>query len=72
MQGDSITEWKGRTLLLGGLLGAVTGLGVAFLLVRRAEKRAEPVKLSTGEGIRLGLILLGLLRQVSELGEGSD
>jgi hypothetical protein len=62
-------SWKSRTLFMGGLLGALTGVGVAFLLVRRAESRASQLEIGPGEGIRLGLLLLGLLRQVSELGE---
>lgn len=71
--GTEVTEaegnWKSRTLLMGGFLGALTGLGVAYLLVRRAESRATQLEIGPGEGIRLGLLLLGLLRQVSELGE---
>lgn len=71
--GTEITEsdgsWKRKTLLVGGVLGALTGVGVAYLLVRRAEARATELEIGPGEGIRLGLLLLGLLRQVSELGE---
>jgi hypothetical protein len=62
-------NWKSRTLIVGGVLGAITGVGVAYLLVRRAEAQAKELEIGPGEGIRLGLLLLGLLRQVSELGE---
>jgi hypothetical protein len=63
-------SWKGRVILAGGLFGALFGLGMAYLLTQRAERQGGELKLGTGEGIRLGLLLLGLLKQVSELGGG--
>ena len=62
-------NWKGRVLLIGGVAGALTGVVAAYLLVRRAEEKGVEPKLEAGEGIRLGLLLLGLLRQVSVLTE---
>lgn len=62
-------NWKGRVLLIGGVAGALTGVMAAYLLVRRAEEKGVEPKLEAGEGIRLGLLLLGLLRQVSVLTE---
>jgi len=59
-------NWKSRTLILGGLIGALTGLGMAILLVRRAEQQGERLKLGTGEGMKIGMTLLGLLRQISK------
>lgn len=61
-------SWKTRTLLIGAVLGALAGLGVAFALVERAEQRGEPIALNTGEGIRLGMGVLGLIRQLGQLG----
>lgn len=61
-------NWKTRTLVIGAVLGALTGLGVAFAMVQRAEERGEPVALNTGEGIRLGMGVLGLLRQIGQIG----
>ncbi len=57
----------GRTLLLGSLIGAVTGMGVAYLIAQRAERQGGEVSLSPGEGLRLGLLVLGMLRQVADL-----
>ncbi len=59
--------WRSKTLLIGGLLGALTGIGIAMLLVKRAERQGGEMKLSTGEGMRLGLLILGMLRQVADL-----
>ncbi|HLB64533.1 MAG TPA: hypothetical protein VJJ46_06800 [Anaerolineales bacterium] len=65
-------NWKARTLLVGSLLGAFAGAAAAYLLVRRSETSGEPPRLGTGESLRLGLLVLGLLRQVSQLGEGEE
>lgn len=61
-------NWRTRTMLLGGLLGAMTGLAAAYILIQRSEDGEQPPKIGPGEGVRLGLLLLGLLRQVTELG----
>ena len=59
-------------MLLGGVLGALTGVVAAYLLIRRSEDGEQPPKIGAGEGVRLGLLLLGLLRQVTELGSQSE
>jgi hypothetical protein len=60
-------QWKSRTLLAGGLIGAITGMGIAYLLVQRADRQGGEMRLSSGEGLRLGLLVLGMLRQVADL-----
>ncbi len=64
------TSWAGQVLIIGAVVGALTGLAGAYLLIQRAKKRAEPPNLNASEGIRLGLLVFGLLRQVSLLGSG--
>jgi glucokinase len=66
------TSWTGQVLAIGAVVGALTGLGAAYLLIQRAKKRAEAPKLNASEGIKLGLIVFGLLRQVAMLGSGDD
>lgn len=68
MENDS--RQRATTLLVGGAVGALTGLAAAYLILRRAEQQKTPVRLEPGEGLRLGLLVLGLLRQVAALGEG--
>ena len=62
------TSWTGKVLVIGAVVGVLTGLGAAYLLIQRAKKRAEPPNLNAGEGIKLGLLVFGLLRQVALLG----
>jgi len=66
---EAMDNWKPMTLLVGGVLGALTGLAAAYLLIQRAQRTGIQPTLGAGEGIRLGLLVLGLLRQVSVLGE---
>ncbi len=66
------TNWEGPVLAIGAVVGALTGLGAAYLLVVRAKKREERPSLNAIEGIKLGLLVFGLLRQVSLLGSGDD
>jgi hypothetical protein len=60
---------QNRILLFGALIGAGTGLVAAMILQRRAEKTGTEISLSTGEGIQLGVMVMGLLRAISSLGE---
>jgi hypothetical protein len=58
-----------RILLFGALIGAVTGLAAALILQRRAERTGTEITLSTGEGIQLGVMIMGLLRAIAALGD---
>jgi hypothetical protein len=66
------TQWKTKALIVGGVIGALLGMGTAYLLAQKAEREGEPLKLGTGEGLRLGMLTLGMLRQVASLGERED
>ncbi len=63
------TAWTTKVLLIGTLVGALTGLGGAYLLIQRSKNRNETPNLDAKEGLRLGLLLFGLLRQVATLGD---
>lgn len=60
---------KSRTIILGALIGAVTGLIAAMLLNRRAEKNERETAITTGEGLKLGALVFGLLRAIASLGD---
>jgi len=60
-------KWKAKVLIIGGVLGVCTGLAGAYVIIKRAEKDNKIPHLSPIEGIKIGLLLLGLLRNVSNL-----
>jgi hypothetical protein len=64
------TNPKPKILIFGGLIGAILGLGAAFLLIQRAERENRMPSLSVSEGIKLGLVALGAMKQVAQLGSG--
>jgi hypothetical protein len=66
---DADESWKTKTMVAGAVVGALIGVSGAYLLIQNADKRGERVEVTTGSGIKLGLLLLGLLRQVAQLGE---
>lgn len=61
--------WKAKTLLIGAAVGALTGLGAAYLLTKRAEQSGQSLTLTPGKGVKLGVLIAGLLRSVLSLGE---
>jgi hypothetical protein len=60
---------KAITLAIGGVMGALIGLAGAYLLVQNAERDNKPIEISPGEGIRLAVLIFGLLRSVATLHE---
>ncbi len=65
---DENTSGKTKTILLGAIIGALAGAAGAYILLQQAEQNHAKPKLSAGEGVKVGLGVLGLLRMVSELG----
>ncbi len=61
---------KTQTLIVSAVLGALAGIGVGYMLTKRAEEQGRPATITAGEGVSLGLMVLGLLRQVASLGDG--
>ena len=62
-------ENKNKTLLAGALIGAFTGLIAAVLLTRRAEEGERSTAMTTGEGLKIGVLVFGLLRAIASLGD---
>ncbi len=59
-------NWKPKILIVGGVVGAAVGVAAAYLLIQRSEKEGPP-DISLGEGVKLGLLVFGLLRSIASL-----
>lgn len=61
-------NWKTKTVVMGVVIGAIAGAVSALLLIKRAESEHTAPKLTAGEGIQVGLGVLGLMRMIAGLG----
>jgi len=64
-------DWKRKYILIGGIIGLVSGLFAAFVLIQRAEQRQMTPKINAGDGVKVGLGVLGVLKLISDLGDKS-
>jgi len=70
-------SWKGRTMIAGGVLGTLIGIGAALLYVRAEEealekRRAKPPTrkhIAPGAVLPIAVSILGVLRQISGLAD---
>jgi gas vesicle protein len=60
--------WKTRTMVIGAVIGGLAGLAAAYLLVQQSTQE-EKARLSAGQGVQVGLGVLGVLRLISEIGK---
>ena len=60
---------RNRTIFSGMIIGAMVGLIAAMLLNRRAERNERETAITTGEGLKLGVLVFGLLRAIASLND---
>lgn len=64
------TNPKAQTYVVGSLLGLAIGFLAAYFYVRAAEESENADGLQARDFISIGLALLGLVRQITEMGSG--
>lgn len=60
---------QNQVLAVSAIAGAILGMAAGFVLLKRVEDQEDRPALTAGEGVSLGLLLLGVFRQLSRLGE---
>jgi hypothetical protein len=60
-----------KALIIGAVIGALTGLAAAYIMVQRAEMEHIQPKITAGEGVKVGLGVLGILRMMADIGKES-
>ena len=66
------SRWRTKAFVIGGVIGAVAGLGAAYLYVNSVERHGADPELQPREAVGIGLALLAVLRQIATLHEGDD
>ena len=61
-------DWRVKALLIGGVVGALAGVGAAYLYIRNIEEAGEQPQLATRDALQLGVSLAALVRQVASMG----
>ena len=65
---EQLEDWKVKTLVIGGVVGMLTGLLAAYLLIQRAEQESSQPRLTAGEGVKVGVGVLGILKTIADMG----
>jgi hypothetical protein len=65
---EETDNWKVKTLVIGGLAGLLVGLLAAYMFIQRAEQEEIKPKLTAGEGVKVGVGVMGLLKLISDMG----
>lgn len=64
---ESNNKRKRNTLIFGAVIGAVVGVVAANMLIKEAEENDNASALTPAKGMQLGMLILGLLRQITSL-----
>jgi hypothetical protein len=70
----STPSWKLRSYFIGGLIGLAVGLLAAYFYARVSEENGsnEPAKIKSMDAIKLGVALLSIVRQITDMGASAS
>lgn len=61
-------NWQTKTMVIGAVIGAVMGVIGAYILVQASEKAGGRPQISAGDGVKVGLGVMAVLRLLADLG----
>lgn len=61
-------SWKTKILIIGAIIGAAAGIVAGLLFVQRAQETQQTPRLSAGDGVKVGVGVVSLLKLISDLG----
>lgn len=64
---ENNSSFRRNALLVGGIIGALVGVIAANMLVNEAQEGENEASLTPAKGFQLGMLVLGLLRQITNL-----
>lgn len=68
------SNWKTKTYLVGGIAGLALGMMAAYFFARVSEENGTDgaSRISAIDTLKLAVALLGIIRQITDLGAGSS
>ncbi|MEI6290265.1 MAG: hypothetical protein WCP19_07505, partial [Chloroflexota bacterium] len=66
---QAVKNSPSRAIIIGALFGSGAGIIAAMLLNRRAKKQDRESMITPSEAVQLGLLIFGLFRAISALGD---
>ena len=70
MSATSQQNWKNKFLISGAVIGALAGLGTAYLLARTSEEKGGgPPQIQTVDALRASVGVIGVVRAIAALGD---
>ncbi len=60
--------WKNKTITIGAIVGLTLGLAAAYIIIQKSEQDETAPQITAGDGVKVGLGLLGVLRLIADLG----
>lgn len=68
---ENNANFKRNALMIGGIVGALVGVIAANVIVKTAEQNADgeggELAITPAKGMKLGMLILGLLRQIADI-----
>jgi len=63
---ESQGNWKPKVMVIGAVLGAAVGVAATYLLIQRYGDE-HPPQINMTEGVKIGVLVAGLLRSIATL-----
>ena len=60
---------KTLTFIVAGALGLMTGLAAAYLINKNKEETGQALRLTRGDGAKIGMGLVSFLKLIAETGK---
>jgi gas vesicle protein len=58
---------KTKILLIGGMIGCAAGLAAAYVVFRKQEQTGQNIRLTSSDGMKLGMSTFSLIKLISDL-----
>ena len=60
-------NWRTITMVVGAVVGLICGLIAAYIIIQRAEEEESHPRLSAGDGVKVGIGVLAVLRTIADI-----